>query len=344
MLDKNENICLIDGTVHRSDTNRAIWQLSRYVGAYHSMKFEDYIRRYYFDNKHPLCACGCGEEVGFHKGWFHKYVDNHKSSVLVTDDVRNKMAAASQKQSGLIYRLDLCGISIAEAKSMYDAFVGFEVNFSDLTKQKGIDKRTIKKLWYDLALIEDKRVFENVCKKHQVIWQDRNNKAGGRQVIEDGLLVEIYAYLRKQETQHTITEVSTLFNIPVSPMVLYKRLCESFGGKLIDDLLRLGISSKPETEFYNVLKYFYGKRVSRNFKLKGKIYDFVVDGRLLIEYDGDYWHSQPGHMENDSRKDNIAQENGYQIFRVLDSEAKNVEVINKINSLIKMAHVAKFTK
>lgn len=39
-------------------------------------------------------------------------------------------------------------------------------------------------------------------------------------------------------------------------------------------------------------------------------------GKLVIECDGDYWHSRPGALERDVRKDSYLEANGYRVLRL----------------------------
>lgn len=42
----------------------------------------------------------------------------------------------------------------------------------------------------------------------------------------------------------------------------------------------------------------------------------VPHSRLVIECDGDYWHSRPGALERDMRKDKYLEANGYRVLRL----------------------------
>jgi len=98
-------------------------------------------------------------------------------------------------------------------------------------------------------------------------------------------------------------------------------------------ILLSGNCSKPEIEFLHVLKFFFGKDLKSQFKLEGKIYDFILNDSLLIEFDGDYWHSLEKNIKNDKIKDQIALKNGYKIFRVKESKAKDIEILKKIKKI-----------
>lgn len=47
--------------------------------------------------------------------------------------------------------------------------------------------------------------------------------------------------------------------------------------------------------------------------------DFLLRS-LVIEVDGDYWHDKPEVVAKDRRKDRWLQNNGYEVFRIRESE------------------------
>jgi hypothetical protein len=61
------------------------------------------------------------------------------------------------------------------------------------------------------------------------------------------------------------------------------------------------------------------------YRLKdnGWPYDFFIPaGILLVEVDGDYWHSLPGRAERDAQKDELAKERGFELLRITETELK----------------------
>lgn len=77
------------------------------------------------------------------------------------------------------------------------------------------------------------------------------------------------------------------------------------------------------------------------YEIQKRIGRYLVDFylphlSLVIECDGDYWHSRPGVAEKDKRKDKWLRKNGYSIIRLTETEIRNnptEALITKIPSL-----------
>jgi len=329
MLNKYSNICKIDKVLIEDENGRAVSKLRRYVESHHKISFEAYVLKYYYKNVKPMCLCGCGKETLFFKGNYFKYFNDHKNNTMPTDEAKKKTHINRLLKNGFDFRLKRLGFTIQELTNLYEKFIGFEINFSDIEKIYGIDKRTLKKYWNELKLIENNENFNRICKRHQSYWSNKND--GHKKRISEDVLYEIYKFIKTNPNKYTLKETKELFSIENTILVIYKRLIEHFDKKEIDSMLKLGISSRPETEFYNVLKFYYGDDVQKNYILEKKHYDYILINKILIEYDGDYWHSKPNHMENDKIKNAIAQKNGFIVFRIKDSESKNIEILNALN-------------
>jgi very-short-patch-repair endonuclease len=86
---------------------------------------------------------------------------------------------------------------------------------------------------------------------------------------------------------------------------------------------------------YEALLKKYCLQYEKQFKIKGKKYDFKI-GNTIIEIDGDFYHANPKYypdgpiyqmqksaVENDRKKNVIAIEEGYVLKRIWYSELKN---------------------
>lgn len=145
--------------------------------------------------------------------------------------------------------------------------------------------------------------------------------------------MNVYLFLSNNKNKYTLKEVIDKFELDVTELVLFKRLKEEFEEEKIKELLKFGLSSKPEIEFYNILRFYFNKDVKKSFKLEGKFYDYIINNTLLVEFDGEYWHSLLKNKINDKSKDEIALKNNYKIFRVKEKEAKDINILLKIKKL-----------
>ena len=213
----------------------------------------------------------------------------------------------------------------------FNKWTSYEMNSSMISEKIGIDWRTIRGYWINLDLA-DKEDIKRISKKHQTMWSDVYGNAGGRKHIIDETLVDICTFMEKNKGKYTLSEIKSKFSIKHSALILYKRLKERFGENTIKNLLKLGNSSKTETEFLNVLGYYFSN-LDKQYPIEGKFFDAKLGDKILIEFDGEYWHSLERAKINDKEKNEIAKKNGFTLIRVKDSESKNIEILIKIKSI-----------
>lgn len=91
-----------------------------------------------------------------------------------------------------------------------------------------------------------------------------------------------------------------------------------------------GIPTKPEEAMSFILtdlKLKYRFQVS----IDKYVVDFLVGKKLVVECDGDYWHSLPASKKNDKKKDCILKKLGYIVLRFSESQLKkNREFVVKV--------------
>jgi very-short-patch-repair endonuclease len=77
-----------------------------------------------------------------------------------------------------------------------------------------------------------------------------------------------------------------------------------------------------------------GLKFLTQFSLNGKFTAdfFLPDFGIVVECDGDYWHSLPEVVERDKRKDTYVSELGYELFRFNETEI-NEDVRKCVNTL-----------
>lgn len=110
-----------------------------------------------------------------------------------------------------------------------------------------------------------------------------------------------------------------------------KNLREQMYHKLEQGIVVPKYDSKPEIEFATYLEQA-GIGFKKQFIIQfGRIgvdrfrhaYDFhILDTNILVEIDGDYWHSKPGAVERDAECDKVASQRGYHVIRIKTSNLK----------------------
>lgn len=97
--------------------------------------------------------------------------------------------------------------------------------------------------------------------------------------------------------------------------------------------------SKPEYNLYQKLKEIYGEdNVKSCFVIPNTIvvYDICLFNKLLIEYDGFYWHKIKKN-KNDSYKTHLAKNSDYILYRVEEDSKRNINLtteLDKIQSIL----------
>jgi len=319
-------------TSDRNTIQIAKRELIKHVVNFHNISYENYITNVEYDDIKPICACGCKKETEFHKGKFFKYYKDHKNHVTGYKS-KIRIKNENEKILDIEKKLKTINLSIYDIKNYYNSWSSFEINFSDLEKLLCIDKRTIKSYWKNLGLITNEENFKRTIKKHQRIWVDKNGTHGGKRIISDDILFDVYMFISKNEGKYTLKEIKNKFGIEETVLVVYKRLLEKYEKKEIDNLLKLGVSSKQEIEFFNILKFYFGNNLTRPFKLENKFYDMKLGDNILIEFDGTYWHELPKAVENDILKTELSRKYGYTLIRIKDTESKNIDILLKIKEL-----------
>lgn len=320
--------------INGSTIQLKIRNLRKHLIDVHNEEYIDYIINIKYNGKRPKCECGCNKFTNFNKGKFYKYYKDHKNKVIGKYKCLKKIKTYDKIILDIQRKLQTVNLTIDDIKNYYTDFIDFKSSLKDIEKLSSLDKRTIKSYWKILNLINNIDDFNRVVKKHQFIWADKNNKKGGRILINENILLDIKIFMENNKNKFTIKEIKNKFNISdYTDLVVYKRLCETFNKEYINQLLKSGNSSKPEIEYFNILKYFYGDSIKKQFRLENKIYDYILLDKILIEFDGNYWHSLPRIKKNDKIKDNIAIKNGYYLIRIKENESNNIEILNKINKL-----------
>lgn len=79
-----------------------------------------------------------------------------------------------------------------------------------------------------------------------------------------------------------------------------------------------------------------GIEYQSEFKIERSFYDFYLPKEnLLIECDGEYWHSFPDAIKRDKKKDVLAKEKNYKLLRLSEKEILTTDIKEKILCILK---------
>jgi hypothetical protein len=345
MKNKEENTlsisCKICGEVfYHYFPGREKKLLSKHLKLLHNITTYDYVLRYYYNGVVPKCLCGCGNETKYKKWKFDKYFLDHKNKMSVPKDIRKKISASLFEKSGELYKK--LGLTKSQLEEYWHLYKTPEYNQKEIRKYSGVDFRTLKRYWILLNIV-DKMEIERYSRKHQSQYSNVGEKNGSFTKIDHNLLNTIVEYAGRKNYNGTpiyMYEVINKFNLCVSKHVLTKRLTERFGEECLKIFRNNSLSSEEEIEFGFILKYFFGNsNISAGFRIENRVYDFLICGKILLEFDGDYWHCRcednhplgdeyvKNKIKVDREKDELAHKNGYPLFRVWSSNNKNFDVI-----------------
>jgi len=304
-------------------------KLTYHIKNEHNLNKKEYVILTKYSGQHPVCECGCGEKVNWNdKKGFYRFILDHSK-------FKQKELIKKQRESDyydINKKLKRYELNTEILKKYYNDYCEMKISMSNIIKEIKIDKRTLYKWWNELNFIDNKDTFKRINKKHQGYWSNKNKKI----LVNELEILNIFSFMSNNPNLFTITNLKTKFNIKETKYVLYKQLCDTFGKDKINSLVKLGNSSKPEMNLYFILSYYFGsKNITKQFRLENKYFDFKLGDKILIEYDGDYWHSTENAKKNDKIKNDIALNNGYILFRVKEKESKDLEILLKINKLWK---------
>jgi len=310
------------------EKHKLIWHIKRK----HKLTPESYVLNHEHGGIKPRCACGCRHQVTFRHFKFLKFYKDHKNHTKMSEDVKEKMREIYRSRSK-VYDFEKLNKSKEDLKKYYDLYGMPDYNQQKISNVSGIDFRTISKYWIFLGIATHDEILE-LSRKHKFFWSNQGEKNGAYVRIEDDILLDCYSYLKNNPKKITIRKLKSIFNLKQTKLMIYTRLWEKFGKKEIDDLITSGLASKPEMEFGYVLQYYFGvDNVKKQFKIKTKFFDFLLFGKLIVEYDGSYWHSIEKNKANDKEKDLLAVQSGYILFRVKEDDAQKIDTLVKIKEM-----------
>lgn len=317
-------------------------RIGYHVKTKHNIKAYDYVLRYIYNNKIPLCACGCGNKTNYSKFGFNKYYQDHKNRLPLSEENRQKVVNALRLR--LSKRYAPPGFTVDELKEWFNSFMFGDKSYTDLALETGCDTRTIKKYWLlnNFATQQELQIRSNYYRYRTNHSKDKNPAYVHVDPNVLDLIFKDILIKRDNKERVYIVDLIVDYNLTCSSYVLKKRLYERFGESSVRKILRINRSSEAELHYLFILRYFFGKsRVKTQFKLGSFFYDFKIDS-ILIEFDGEYWHKET--KNRDSRKTKLAEEKGFSVYRVSYKERFDISHLVKIQELLNEVNTDKNSK
>lgn len=321
-------VCKICGKEIEKDKEQyTIREFLKHLKNEHNIDKEDYIVKYELNGKHPQCACGCGNPVKIAKGWnvWKKYYKDHKNHMKNSDEIKNKIskAALKRKLSGYYDKI----MTDEEINNSFDDFYNGKLTLSEISKKYNHDKRTIKRIWLAKNKINE-REYEKIAYRNN--FSIGANKRFKKYNENLKYYEEIYDFILANKFKYTINEINEIFGKKMTQTTLLNHLIKLFGED-ISTYLVYGYKSKEELFFLNILSFYFGKsNVKYGFNVGGKIFDCLLFNKILLEYDGKYYHNNELSKKNDLEKNKIAHDNGYILIRCNEKSVKNIDFLKKI--------------
>ena len=346
--------CSICGKTFEHNNKTITRKIKNHIKNEHNLDFKDYIIQTFFNGQHPVCHCGCGKQCNF-KAKDALWSDNHGFTkyfncghVCRTEETKFKSNEKYLKKWCYeewvkSYYDEIYGLNVLQ-KSALDFVNGKSA--LELSKEVNIDSRTLRNAWVRLKLLTQEQVTE--------ISQKRKSESPlkRRKIFSnaDEILPVLYKIVQDNPQKFNIRTLIKFYNkhnvskIEIDPEIIYNSLVETYGNIIIETL-QFGVHSQEEMKFLEILQFYFNKkRVKCGYRIyygnKNKreyyVYDFCIDKKLIIEYDGrGYWHQNTKTKQRDKMKELFALNKGYKILRVSDVDIKKPELIIQIKNILK---------
>jgi very-short-patch-repair endonuclease len=249
----------------------------------------------------------------------------------------------------------ICGISFTHkdkrrkycSRECYNQKLNGEGNpFAGKVHSKGTVDKIKEKLLGKMA--GDKNPFYG--KQHNKEALDKIKKGNelfrenNKELVEERLLKRLnlteekikLIYEEYRDTHETLATLKQKYDIDSRVLkkyfVKYGACSEAELKQVAFDKKYKNASSIGEETLYILLCNLYGEnRVKRQHNISFYYYDFLVDDKFLVEYDGYYWHNLV--ENNDDVKTHTALSNGYILYRVREDEKRKVDFLKEIQNI-----------
>lgn len=174
--------------------------------------------------------------------------------------------------------------------------------------------------------------------KQKIIESNRENrKRNAKEILKKKLITNKLTY---EVLEEAISKYQNDYSFSLEDLAAFCNVDQRTAVSIASDLGIIGESefrkiasdkrlkyriSKPERELKNILVQEFGEEnVIHQFNLERKFYDFLLFKKLLVEYDGYYWHVEFNILNRDAVKNEIALKNGYSLYRIKEDASRNV--------------------
>ena len=152
----------------------------------------------------------------------------------------------------------------------------------------------------------------------------------------------IHDFILNNKFKYTIHDVNEIFGSKSTDTTLMKNLLHLYSDNFERYLIHGVKSKEEEVQYLNILRFFFGNsNIIYGFKLEGRLFDALLFDKILIEYDGSYYHSSEKAKERDKEKDKIAKRNGYILIRINEVTSKDINTLKKIEKYVKKIQAKK---
>ena len=350
--------CKICGEKFESNTNTIYGQqgaisqkFKKHLKQIHNITLQEYIIKFYFNNQHPKCKCGCGELLKFREKnalWdplnsFGKYINcghvarnNKQIQNKRKEDYLSKWDNIEWIKQHYYYQYGKDNIE----NSAKDFLENNELTNIDIGKKYGIDIRTLKNIWNKLSLVSDEQ-WKDRClyRKYNLSSKRRKKKFENKEII----CRDLFDIMKNNPFKYNIRSLVNYYNdnnllqIETDIPIILQEL-ENIYGNEIYDYLEYNKHSKEEKKFLDIIKFFLGNKYSYKcgFRLQygenkrqSYIYDICINNKYIIEYDGIFYHNE-NNKEHDKTKENFAIKLGYKFIRISSLDFKNINIYKQI--------------
>jgi len=271
---------------------------------------------------------------------FKKGVSNcHKGKKLSNEQIEQLRQLMLNRWKDQKYR--------SEMTNLTDSFIKRDQYCKDCgTKENLVPKRRIKKETKEEEIVysnicyncSSKRKLKEKCRycgttKNLMTRKVNNQYLEKPKIITQDVCRKCFAELTRKT--HKDKPKSDVIKKKISKTV--KNLWKSYG----NDMFNIGSNpSKPQTELFKLATQIYPDALenqSIETKVSRRYPDILIPSlRLIIEYDGSYWHN----AEDDKKRDKELKEVGYRIIHYIDYIPSLLELFGDIRNAIILQKVA----